>query len=80
VFDAEFQDFFVILNSEFLWRAPLQQREPAKIDQVTLVPDEAELAIELRGDLAAILRFAANKKNPDVLSEVGVLGTLLSQE
>ena len=50
------------------------------VDQVMLVPDEAELAIVLRGDLAAILRFAANKKNPDVLSEVGVLGTLLSQE
>ena len=50
------------------------------VDQVTLVPDEAELAIVLRGDLVAILRFAANKKNPDVLSEVGVLGTLLSQE
>ncbi|WP_431324453.1 hypothetical protein [Rhizobium sp. YTU87027] len=45
-----------------------------------LVPDEAELAIVLRGDLAAILRFAANKKNPDVLSEAGVLGALLSQE
>ena len=50
------------------------------VDQVTLVPDEVELAIVLRGDLAAILRFAANKKNPDVLSEAGVLGALLSQE
>ena len=50
------------------------------IDQVTLMPDEDELAIVLRGDLAAILRFAANKKNPDVLSEAGVLGALLSQE
>jgi site-specific DNA recombinase len=50
------------------------------VDQVTLVPDEAELAIVLRGDLAAILRFAANKKNPDLLSEAGVLGALLSQE
>ncbi|ESY15424.1 hypothetical protein [Mesorhizobium sp. LNJC394B00] len=50
------------------------------VDQVTLVPDADELAIVLRGDLAAILRFAANKKNPDVLSEAGVLGTLLSQE
>jgi anion-transporting ArsA/GET3 family ATPase len=42
------------------------------VDQVTLVPDAAELAIVLRGDLAAIVRFAANKKNPDVLSEAGV--------
>ncbi|RWL89325.1 MAG: recombinase family protein [Mesorhizobium sp.] len=49
------------------------------VDQVTLVPDKAELAILLRGDLAAILRFAANKKNPDVLSEVGVVDDLLSQ-
>jgi len=41
------------------------------IDQVTLVPDEAELTIVLRGDLAAILQFAANKINPAVLSEAG---------
>ena len=47
------------------------------VDQVTLVPNEAELAIVLRGDLAAILRFAANKKTPAVLSEAGVLGALL---
>jgi site-specific DNA recombinase len=31
------------------------------------------------GWIPAILRFAANKKNPDFLSEVGVLGALLSQ-
>ena len=40
------------------------------------MPDEAELAIVLRGDLAAILRFAANKKNPAVLSEAGGFGCL----
>ncbi len=50
------------------------------VDQVTLVSDAEELAIVLRGDLAAILRFAANKKNPDVLSEAGVLEGLLSQK
>jgi site-specific DNA recombinase len=44
------------------------------------VPNEAELAIVLRGDLAAILLVAANKKNPNVLSEAGILGALLSQE
>lgn len=49
------------------------------LDQVTLVPDGAELAIVLRGDLAAILRFAAGKKNPDSLSQAGVLDGLLSQ-
>jgi site-specific DNA recombinase len=50
------------------------------VNEAMLVPDAQELAIVLRGDLAAILRFAANKKNPDVLSEAGVLGALLSQE
>ena len=49
------------------------------VDQVTLVPEAEELAIVLRGDLAAILRFAAGKKNPDFLSEAGVLDGLLSQ-
>lgn len=49
------------------------------IDQVTLVPDNGELAIVLRGDLGAILRFAAGKKNPDFLSEAEALDNLLSQ-
>ncbi|MCK1699926.1 recombinase family protein [Bradyrhizobium sp. 146] len=49
------------------------------IDRVTLVPDGEQLAIILRGDLAAILRFAAGKKNPDFLSEAGALDGLLSQ-
>jgi len=38
-----------------------------------------ELAIVLRGDLTAILRFAAGKKNPDFRSEAGTLDGLLSQ-
>ncbi|MGC0321112.1 site-specific DNA recombinase [Bradyrhizobium sp. USDA 326] len=49
------------------------------VDQVTLVPHAEQLAIVLRGDLAAILRFAAGKKNPDFLSEAGALDGLLSQ-
>ena len=44
-----------------------------------LVPDGSELAIELRGDLFAILHFAAGKRNPDFLSEAGALDGLLSQ-
>jgi uncharacterized OB-fold protein len=40
----------------------------------------ASLQNVLRGDLAAILRFAANKKNPGVLSETEVLTDLLSQK
>ena len=42
--------------------------------------DTTQLAIAPRGGLAAILLFAANKKNPDVLSEAEVLSALLSQE
>jgi site-specific DNA recombinase len=34
------------------------------IDRVTLVPEDGQLAIVLRGDLAAILAFSANKKRP----------------
>ncbi len=49
------------------------------VDQVTLVPENGELRFMLRGDLAGILRFAANKKNPGSLLEAGVLDGLLSQ-
>ncbi|WP_439397051.1 recombinase family protein [Bradyrhizobium sp. PMVTL-01] len=49
------------------------------VDQVTLVPEAEQLAIVLRGDLAAILRFSAGKKNPDFLSEAGALDGLLSR-
>jgi hypothetical protein len=34
------------------------------IDRVTLVPEDGQLAIVLRGDLAAMLTFSANKKRP----------------
>ncbi|WP_227493390.1 hypothetical protein [Paracoccus kondratievae] len=49
------------------------------VDQVTLVPEEGELAIVLRGDLGAILGFAAGKKDPDFLSEAEALDNLLAQ-
>ncbi|WP_323009862.1 hypothetical protein [Paracoccus sp. (in: a-proteobacteria)] len=49
------------------------------VDQVTLVPEGGELAIVLRGDLGAILRFAAGKKDPDFLSEAEALDNLLAQ-
>lgn len=41
------------------------------VDQRRLVPDEAELTIVLCGDLAAILRFAANKKTPTSFRKSG---------
>ncbi|WP_109671066.1 recombinase family protein [Roseicyclus mahoneyensis] len=49
------------------------------VDQVTLMPDDGELAIVLRGDLGAILRFAAGKRDPDFLAEAEALDNLLSQ-
>jgi site-specific DNA recombinase len=50
------------------------------VDQVLLVPDNGQLAIVLRGDLASMLSFAAGKKKPGFLSNAGVLGDLISQE
>ena len=64
-------------NEETTAQAALTFR--SLVDQIEMVPEGNDLQIVLRGDLAAILRFAANKKNPDVLSEVGVLTDLLSQ-
>ncbi|WP_271180007.1 zinc ribbon domain-containing protein, partial [Paracoccus kondratievae] len=49
------------------------------VDQVTLVPEDGELAIVLHGDLGAILRFAAGRQNPDFLSEAEALDNLLAQ-
>jgi hypothetical protein len=42
----------------------------ALVDRVDLMPENGELAIMLRGDLAAILSFAANKK-PGAISGTG---------
>ena len=48
------------------------------VDQVTLIPENGELATVLRGDLGAILRFAAGKKSPDFLTEAEALDNLLT--
>jgi site-specific DNA recombinase len=60
-------------------RAEAAELFRTRVDQVTLVPENSELRIVLRGNLAGILRFAANKKNPGFLSETGALDSLLSQ-
>ena len=49
------------------------------VSQITLQPAEGELAIILRGDLAAILQFAAHKKNATVHPDSGVLDAFVSQ-
>ena len=48
------------------------------IDEVTLIPEGSDLTIALRGDLAAMLTFASNKKKPSPLSEAGLMGDMLS--
>lgn len=60
-------------------RAPAIEVLRSLAEQVTLVPDNGELAIILRGNLGATQRFALGKKNPDFLSETEALGKLLSQ-
>jgi len=50
------------------------------VDEISLVPENGELSIVLRGDLGAILRFTAGKQNPDFLSEAEALDNLLSQK
>ncbi len=47
------------------------------VSEVTLVADNGALAIILRGDLGAILRFAAGRKDPGFLSESEALDNLL---
>ncbi len=65
--------------AEMLDKAKAAEVFRTLVDQVMMVPDNGELAIILRGDLAAILRFVAGKKNPDILTEAGVMAKLLSQ-
>ena len=50
------------------------------VDEISLVPENGELSIVLRGDLGAILHFAAGKEILDFLSEAEALDNLLSQK
>lgn len=49
------------------------------VSQITRQPADVELAIILRGDLAAILQFSAHKKNATVHPDNGVLDAFVSQ-
>lgn len=49
------------------------------VERIELVPNADELAIVLRGDLAAILTFACGKKNPDFLEQTVVLEELMGE-
>jgi site-specific DNA recombinase len=43
------------------------------VNRIELVPNGEELAIVLRGDLAAILTFAAGRKNPSFLEQKAII-------
>ncbi|MDC9813921.1 recombinase family protein [Rhizobium binxianense] len=58
-------------------RARAAQLLRTLVERIELVPNADELAIVLRGDLAAILTFACGKKNPDFLKEKSVLEELM---
>ncbi len=49
------------------------------VERIELVPDCEELAIVLRGDLAAILTFACGKKDPAFLDQKAVLEDLIGK-
>ena len=51
------------------------------VSAIDLAPEDGKLSVVLRGDLAAMLAFAANKKKPGAPSlEAGLARALLSQE
>ena len=60
-------------------RAKAAERLRSLVSRIELVPDGEELAIVLRGDLAAILTFASGKTNPDFLKEKVLLDGLLGR-
>lgn len=49
------------------------------VSRIELVPEGEELAIVLRGDLAAMLTSAGGRKNPDFLKEKALLEELLGR-
>ncbi|MFQ6163493.1 recombinase family protein, partial [Sinorhizobium meliloti] len=49
------------------------------VNRIELVPNGEELAIVLRGDLAAILTFAAGRKNPSFLEQKAIIEDLIGQ-
>ena len=62
-------------------RAEASEAIRTLVSTIELTPDDGKLAIGLRGDLAAMLAFAAHKKKPGAQSlEAGLARGLLSQE
>ncbi|KAB2715193.1 recombinase family protein [Brucella intermedia] len=60
-------------------RAKAAERLRSLVSRIELVPNNDELVVVLRGDLAAILTFASGKKNPAFLEEKALLEELLGR-
>ncbi|MEN5278236.1 hypothetical protein ABE527_14965 [Brucella sp. TWI432] len=58
-------------------RAKAAERLRSLVSRIELVPNNDELMIVLRGDLAAIQTFASGKKNPDFLKQTALLAVLM---
>ena len=59
-------------------RAEAAEALRALIDEVRLIPERGELAIELRGDLAEILALSADRKKPITAGRDGLQATLVA--
>jgi hypothetical protein len=59
-------------------RAEAAEALRALIDEVRLIPEHGELAIELLGDLAGILALSADSKKPITAGRDGLQATLVA--
>ena len=59
-------------------RAEAAEALRALIDEVRLIPERGELAIEIRGDLAGILALSADRKKPITADRDGLQATLVA--
>ena len=64
IYRRKVDDLHTALNGEHSTRAEALDILRSLIDAIVLVPEGRELKIELRGDLAGILKVAANEKSP----------------
>ncbi|MGV2118090.1 hypothetical protein ACQZ42_17545 [Rhizobium rhizogenes] len=60
-------------------RAQAADKLRTLVSRIDLIPDQTELVIVLRGDLAAILTFASGKKKLEFLNEKAILEALMGR-
>lgn len=64
IYRRKVTDLHAALNEDEVTRAEAANILRSLIDAIVLVPEGSELKIELRSDLAGILKVAANEKSP----------------